>query len=92
MKFLRRNVTNENQWQNYKQLELIPSFVPNPHSNKISLIGLNLAWQLLLTALTYELVDEQQQEYLERCWQLSELEEKGNAHANTLERLWTLMN
>lgn len=92
MKFLPRNTTTENQWQNYQQLELIPRFVPNPHTNKFSLIGLTLAWQLLLKAVTYELVDEQQVEYLERCWRLNDLEEKGNTYAKILERLWTLMN
>lgn len=90
MKFLHRNTNEASCWQIYKTLELIPDVVENPQANRLKFaFGLGQAWRLLLVALTQELVyNDQQIEYLERCWAVNELE----ASANTLQKLWTLMN
>ena len=72
---------------------MIPNSVPNPHANKLSFrFGLDLAWRLLVVALTQELVCEQQVEYLERCWTENRFEPHDNKGSNTLQKLWTLMN
>lgn len=86
--------TNNYQWQNYKQMELIPDAVPNP-STKASTFkfGLGFAWQLLVSLLVDELVDpEQQVEYLERCWANNALDREDKSPTRSLQRLWVLMN
>ena len=85
--------TNNSQWQNYKQLELIPNRVPNPYSKASTFkFGLDLAWRVLISLLVDELVDrEQKVEYLERCWIDREFEQRKNS-ASSLQKLWLLMN
>lgn len=85
--------TTKSQWQTYKQLELIPDSVPNPHPNVSAFtLGINLAWKKLLSLLVDELVDvEQQVDYIERCWALNEFGQ-GDNPSSPLQRLWTLMN
>ncbi len=80
------------QWQAYKQLELLPVSVPNPSAKTLKFrLGLDLAWRSLVSLLVDELVDQEQQvEYLERCWTL-EFGRKDPSPATTLQRLWTLM-
>ena len=86
------NPTNNAQWQTYKHLELIPDSVPNPDASVSAFtFGLNLAWRSLLSLLMDELVDEQQVEYIERCWALNESGQRANP-SSPLQRLWVLMN
>ncbi|WP_143467486.1 hypothetical protein [Leptolyngbya ohadii] len=82
---------DESRWHLYKQLELLPASVPNP-ANKDNpfAIGLNALWRPLLGLLMDELVEEQQVEYLDRCWALNEWGEDQNS-ASSLRRLWVLM-
>lgn len=89
--------TSKSQWENYKQLELIPNQVPNPHTKTstfkfgLGKFGLGFAWQVLISLLVDELVDrEQQVEYLERCWANQEFAQTKNT--NSLQKLWLLMN
>lgn len=92
MQFLHGNTPKTSCWQAYKALELIPDAVP-PQANRLNFaFGLNQIWRLLLVALTQELVDEQQIEYLERCWAVNHVEPEGSTGANTLKKLLTLMN
>jgi hypothetical protein len=92
MNFIHRKTTNKFQWQAYKELELIPDFLPYPQVNKPSFaFGLEEVWRLLIIALTQELVYEQQVEYLERCWMLDVFEPDNAAITNMLHRLWALM-
>jgi hypothetical protein len=85
--------TNNSQWQNYKQLELIPDRVPNPYNRTSTFkFGLGFAWRVLISLLVDELVDREQQiEYIERCWANKEFEQKENS-ARSLQKLWLLMN
>ena len=81
------------QWQAYKQLELLPVSTQHPSANIPKFrLGLKMVWRSLVCLLVDELVDQEQQvEYLERCW-TSEFENEGPSPATTLQRLWTLMN
>lgn len=90
MKFSHHNTTESPYWHTYKALELISDAVEDPQANCLKFsFGLKQIWRLLLVALTQELVyDDQRIEYLERCWAVNELE----AYANTLQKLWALMN
>jgi len=83
----------EYQWQAYKQLELLPVSVPNPSANIPKFrLGLDLVWRSLVSLLVDELVDQEQQvEYLERCW-TSEFGNEDPSPTTTLQQLWTLMN
>jgi len=85
--------TNNSQWQNYKQLELIPNRVPNPYGKASTFkFGLEFAWRVLISLLVDELVDrEQQVEYLERCWANQKFDREENS-AKSLQKLWLLMN
>lgn len=85
--------TSNSQWQNYKQLELIPNRVPNPHDKASAFtFGLDLAWRVLISLLVDELIDrEQQVEYIERCWANKEFEQQENS-TSSLQKLWLLMN
>jgi hypothetical protein len=92
MKFLRHNITNGDRWQTYKQLELIPDTVLKSSPNKPRfLFGLGIAWQTLLSLLVDELVEEQQIEYLERCWQL-DFGQNKQSNSSFLRKLWMLMD
>lgn len=93
MRFLKHRPINHSQWDVYRQLELISTSIPNPADQSSRLTsGLNLLWRPLLDLLMAELVAEQQVEYLDRCWSLNELDEGDQSPANSLQRLWTLMN
>lgn len=93
MKFLHNNTTKKSQWQNYKELELIPSSAIESQVNQITFaFGVAQVWRLLVVALTRELVYEQQVEYLERCWALDYFETDTAANPNTWQKLWILMN
>ncbi|MEC4985865.1 MAG: hypothetical protein SAJ37_11625 [Oscillatoria sp. PMC 1068.18] len=91
-KSLINSVTNQLQWQTYKQLELLPNSVENPQLKKTKFaLGLDLVWRSLIVALTKELIyRDQQVEYLERCWAL-EFEQNSPTNSNTLQKLWTLI-
>jgi hypothetical protein len=83
MKFSGHNISNSDRWQNYQQLELIPDTVSKPDSNRLRFwFGLDLAWQILLSLLADELVEEQQIEYLEH----------KRDNSSSLQKLWKLMN
>lgn len=66
MHSLNRNLEVSQQWQSYKQLELVPDSTPAPQPSKVSL-GIPFLWRSLLSLLMDELVEEQRVEYLERC-------------------------
>ncbi|MBE9181417.1 hypothetical protein IQ268_22910 [Oculatella sp. LEGE 06141] len=92
MKFRHHTATTPSQWHLYKQLELIPESVQIPHNAMWNFtFGLRQTWRWLLIVLTYELIDEQQVDYLERCWALNETIEENDSPVGTLQRLWTLM-
>lgn len=90
MESLSRNSSRVSQWQLYKQLELIPDSVPNPQTH--SKLGLSWVWRSLIELLIDELIDEQEVDYLERCWTLEESEAVQQSPSKTLQRLWILMN
>ena len=93
MELFSRNSTNDCQWALYKQLEQIPSRTPHPYDRTFPLSSaLNALWRPLLTALVHELVEEQQVEYLDRCWALDEFSDHDRSSPNSLQRLWVLMN
>jgi len=72
MHSLNRNLEASQQWQSYKQLELVPDSTPAPQPSKIDL-GIPFLWRSLLSLLIDELVDEQRVEYLERCWTVDQV-------------------
>lgn len=83
----------KNQWQIYKELELIPDFVSEPPTGQpILTLPLRTFWRSLLNLLSEELVYEQQIEHLERCLAGSELSFTNTNNSNTWQQLWTLMN
>lgn len=93
MKFLHRNITEKTQWENYKELELIPDSIPESQGDKRAFaFGLDRVWKVLIVALTRELVYEQQVEYLQRCWDLNDLEPNTDKKSHTWQQLWILMN
>jgi hypothetical protein len=93
MKFLGNNSTSSDQWQVYKQLELIPDAAVRP-ANRTGYLtsGPSLLWRSLVNLLLDELIKEQRVEYLDRCWSLNALGEEDCSHSHTLQRLWMLMN
>ena len=93
MKFLHRNITEKTQWEKYKELELIPSSISEPQTDKQAFaFGLERVWKVLIVALTRELVYEQQVEYLQRCWNLNDFEPNIDKKSHTWQQLWILMN
>jgi hypothetical protein len=55
-------------WQRYKELEILPDFIPDPSIEAGTFMyPLREAWRILLNVLADELVYEQQIEFLERC-------------------------
>lgn len=93
MEFLNHSSKKDCQWQAYKQLELIPDSASNPYANSTNFtFGMNKLWRGLLTLLLDELVEEQQVEYLERCWALNKFTQENKSSSDTLQRLWVLMN
>ncbi|NEQ27339.1 MAG: hypothetical protein F6K28_51715 [Microcoleus sp. SIO2G3] len=80
------------QWQRYKELELIPDSAPAPQQVRFRLgLPLTAAWRSLLNALAREQFYEQRTEYLERCWMLS-YEEPYAGESKSLQKLWMLMD
>ncbi|MCU0536720.1 MAG: hypothetical protein MUD14_22765 [Hydrococcus sp. Prado102] len=79
-----------NQWQLYKQLELIPDSIPKqPTKQPVLTLPLQLAWKVFIDALANELVYEQQVEYLERC--LAQSQSESYLTRKTWRKLWSLM-
>lgn len=93
MQHSNRHLTSDAQWQAYKKLELVSDALPNPSANRPGFkFGVDLIWRRLIVLLVDELVDpEQQMEYLNRCWALTDLEQPESAKANTLQRFWLLI-
>jgi hypothetical protein len=85
--------TSDYQWQNYKQLELIPDAVANPYARAFAFkFGLDFVWRSLISLLINELVDREQQiEYIERCWSHDKFGQAEHP-SSSLQRLWVLMN
>ena len=75
------------QWQRYKELELIPDTISAP-KRRFELFPLATAWRSLVNALMWEHFYEQRTDYLERCWELNEQENRSLA----LQKLLRLMN
>lgn len=91
--FSDKNFTSNSQWRTYQQLELIPGTIANPaHQTNPLTSTLNLLWRPLLGLLMDELVEEQQVEYLDRCWSLNKFGEQEQSVSNSLQRFWTLIN
>lgn len=83
---------NMNQWQQYKELELIPASAPAPKSSKFNIaLPLVASWRSLLNALAKEQVYEQRTEYLERCWSMDYAEPYQN-DSPSIQKLWMLMD
>lgn len=82
--------SNSSSWETYRRLELIPDSVTK--SPPRFAFGVDWFWKGLLYLLVNELVDEQQVEYLDRCWALNEADGVNRPAATTLQRLWVLMN
>lgn len=81
-----------NQWQDYKQLELIPDSAPVPKHCKFNItLPLATAWRSLLNALAREQVYAQSTEYLERCWVINYAEPYTAQPTKQLQKLWMLM-
>jgi len=79
------------QWQVYKQLELIPETIPDPRKAGIAFtFGCGWVWKNLLQLAASELIEDQQIKYLQRCWTINE---PGQIKTSTpgLFRLWLLM-
>lgn len=80
----------KNQWQLYKQLELIPDSVSqSPTKQTVVVFPLKIVWRVLINALANELVYEQQVEYLERC--LAQSQTELHPTNNTWHSLWNLI-
>lgn len=90
MKFFDHCIDNTH-WNVYRQLELIPDTVPDPQADAGFNFGLDRIWGKLLSLLADELVEEQQVEYLERCFALNESGQGEKSASSTLQRLWVLM-
>lgn len=81
------------EWQHYKSLELIPDTVPEPRSHKLAMIlPLSLGWRLLINALVREHLSENRTEYLERCWNMSDLKVLISPKVDSLHQFFELMN
>lgn len=92
MNFATYPLIDDNQWTQYKQLELISNAMPNPAGRRNPLkSSLNVVWRSLLGLLIDELVEEQRVEYLDRCWEMNEFGE-GKQASSSLKRLWVLMD
>ena len=76
------------QWQQYKELELVPDTISAPKRRYFNLFPLAAAWRSLVNALVWEHFYEQRTDYLERCWELNEQENRSLA----LQKLLRLMN
>lgn len=82
-----------NQWQHYKELELIPDSAPAPKSSKFNITWpLVATWRSLLNALAREQVYAQSTEYLERCWAMNYAEPYKAESIKQLQKLWMLMD
>ena len=82
-----------NQWQNYKELELIPDSAPAPKPSKLYItLPLVVSWRSLLNALAREQVYAQSTEYLERCWTMNYAEPYTAEPTKLLQKLWMLMD
>lgn len=81
-----------NQWQHYKELELIPDSAPEPKFNQFNIaLPFVATWRSLLNALVREQVYEQSTEYLERCWAMNYSEPYTAKSAKPLQKLWMLI-
>lgn len=82
-----------NQWQHYKELELLPDSAPAPKPSRFSIASPFVAtWRLLLNALAREQVYAQSTDYLERCWAMNYAEPYLAEAAKPLQKLWMLMD
>lgn len=81
------------QWYVYKRLEHIPGSVPEPPVNHFPTftLPLRMFWRSFLDAVAKELSYEQQLQYLERCLEMSDLEQPEE-HLNSWQKLWTMIN
>ncbi|QZZ20333.1 hypothetical protein J5X98_24240 [Leptothermofonsia sichuanensis E412] len=92
MRFLSHNLVEDYRWQNYKRQELISDSVRNDRGIPPFTSIINWCWRGFIKLLTDELVDKEQQvEYIKRCWSLDEFGQSSQSPANSLKRLWLLM-
>lgn len=98
MNFLNSYSSSENNWQVYRQLELISDAVVE--TDRVSApfnFGLGWVWRKFIELLIAELIAEDRiTEYLDRCWLISDAEsEAPSIHKSFLRsfhRLWMLMD
>jgi hypothetical protein len=69
-------LSDTQQWHRYKQLELIPDSAPNPFVQQSAIetaiaSSINWFWQGFIHTISNELSLDQQQDYLEHCWDLN---------------------
>ncbi len=70
MKYPSDRPTSELWQQTYSELELVPADVLVEKRSRFHLrLGISWCWRHLLNLLLAELVLEERQEYLDRCWQ-----------------------
>jgi len=92
MNFVTNGLRDDYWWEQYKELENIPDFVPNPLGDRYPFTSaLNAVWRGLLSLLIDELVAEQRVDYLHRCWLLDEFGHSRESASHPLKRLWVLM-
>jgi hypothetical protein len=83
---------DRNQWEAYKQLELVPDAVAPKRDRVTFKFGIDRAWRVLISLLMDELVTEQKVEYLDRCWEANALEVSKRSASQTLKRFLTLIS
>ena len=92
MKFSVHNTASGSQWDDYQELELIPSESNPAHRKHYLTSWLNVVWRPLLALLMDELVEEQRVDYLDRCWSLQASSDGDRSSSNSLRRFWKLIN
>ena len=83
------------QWQQYKELELVPDSAPEPKSVtplQFAILPIAYLWRSLLNALAREHLYEQRTEYFERCWSADYTEPYTTRQADQFKKLLTLMD
>jgi hypothetical protein len=82
----------KNQWQHYKELELLPASAPQPRATHPIASPLSWSWRLLINALVREHLYEQRTEYLDRCWLLDYENPYASEKTAQFQKLMELMN
>jgi hypothetical protein len=93
MQYFNERSTSQAQWQTYSQLELLPHYSQSRvQAGSLSLLGLGWIWRHFIRLLIAELVEEQRQEYLDRCFSQDLAREELQSPTQSLKRLLWLMS